>query len=96
MWKGPVGFAETYSRIIFSVSTFLGFPNSFGFSKISPTRFDSSFSPALKLINPATTEYWLSSCSTNSTIALQFGEVRFLQNEQVKKHLLHSLQNQRF
>ena len=96
MWKGPVGFAETYSRIIFSVSTFLGFPNSFGFSKISPTRFERSFSPALKLINPATTEYWLSSCSTNSTIAFAIWGGAIFAKQQVKKRLLHSLQNQRF
>ena len=68
MWNGPVGFAEIYSRIIFSVCAFSGRPKFSFLSIISFTRFVKSVSPALKLIKPATTVYSLSSLSINSKI----------------------------
>ena len=63
-----MGLAETYSRIIFSVSTFSGFPKFFLSVKISPTRLDNIFLPALKFINPPITVYSLSSLSIYSKI----------------------------
>ena len=68
MWKGPVGFAEIYSRIIFSLFIFSGRPKSLFFSKISSTKFIKREFPALKLINPPITEYSQSFLSINSTI----------------------------
>ena len=69
MWKGPVGFAETYSRIIFSLFIFSGRPKFSFFLKISSIASNNRFLPALKFINPPITEYSLSESSISATIA---------------------------
>ena len=69
MWKGPVGFAEMYSRRIFSFSIFSGRPKFSRFLKISSTASARSSFPALKFIKPPITEYSLPSSAISETIA---------------------------